>query len=241
MHYIRWHSISFAGRPSSGLLLITMHFPSISIVTLFYLICFATSVITMRFSDSDWHFVWPDPFKDKRLKLHDSATIYAWPSTGGRFELQNPSAFELDYLGIEDHFAESNNSADTTEEDAFVQRLRHLGGTFYEYQYAVRGREGHQAELLTWLGWPDDEEHKGGVWVLKVKRSDTFEVMTGRIRLAKTMQDRCRMIELCGGVFYASPTEEQLVPMEPVPHLSRVEAEEQERRLRDAELRGIDF
>jgi len=122
-----------------------------------------------------------------------------------------------------------------------VQRLRHLGGTFYEYQYAVRGREGRQAELLTWLGWPDDEEHKGGVWVLKVKRSDTFEVMTGRIRLAKTMQDRCRMIELCGGVFYASPTEEQLVPMEPVPLLSRVEAEEPERRLRDAELRGIDF
>jgi hypothetical protein len=79
------------------------------------------------------------------------------------------------------------------------------------------------------------------VYVLKVKRSETSKVMTGRIRLAKTMQDRCRMIELCGGVFYASPTEEQLVPMEPVPHLSRVVAEEQERRFRDAQLQGIDF
>jgi hypothetical protein len=215
-----------------------MHFPSISIVPLFYLMSCAIPVITMRLvSHSDWQFPWPDAFKDKRLELHESATVYAWPSTGGRFELQNPSAFELDYLGIEDHSAESNNSADTTEEDAFVRRLRHLGGTFYEYQYGTRRNEDRQAELLTWLGWPEDEEHKGGVWVLKVKRSETFKVMTGRIRLAKTMQDRCRMIEICGGVFYASPTEEQLVPMEPVPHLSRVEAQEQERRLRDARLR----
>lgn len=219
-----------------------MHFSSISIVTLFYLISCAIPVITMHFdSEPGWSFPWWGELKDKRLRLHDSATVYAWPSTGGRFELQNPCAFELDYLGIEDHFAQSNNSADTTEEDAFVRKLRHLGGTFYKYQYGTRRHQDREAELLTWLGWPEDEEHKGGVWMLKVKRSETREVMPGRIRLAKTMQDRCRMIEICGGVFYASPTEEQLVPMEPVPHLSRLEAEEQERRFQDASLRGIQF
>ena len=52
--------------------------------------------------------------------------------------------------------------------------------------------------------------------MIKVKFSETFERRTGRIRLAKTMQERCRAIEMCGGLFYATPTEEHLVPMEPV-------------------------
>ncbi|KAL6249248.1 hypothetical protein RBB50_004311 [Rhinocladiella similis] len=65
-----------------------------------------------------WQIPWPGRFQDKRFHLHDVAVIYAWPSTGGRLELQNPSAFELDVLGIEDHSTESNKSADAAEEDA---------------------------------------------------------------------------------------------------------------------------
>ncbi len=165
-------------------------------------------------------------FKDRRLHLSDAATVYAWPSTGGRLELQNPSALELDILGIEDHFNESNKSNDAVEEDAFFLRLRRLGGTFYEYQYGSRHEELRGAEIHTWLGWPEDEEHKGGVWVLKLKwselRSPVRPRMTGRIRLARTMQDRCRAIEMCGGIFYANPPDEHLVPMEPMPSLQEL-------------------
>jgi len=166
-------------------------------------------------------------FKDRRLHLHDSAAVYAWPSTGGRLELENPSAFELDILGIENHFMESNRSTDTIEEDSFALRLRRLGGTFYEYKYGIRRDELKNAEIHTWLGWPEDEEHKGGVWVLKLKKSEIrFENrMTGRIRLATTMQDRCRAIEMCGGVFYAHLTDEHLVSMEPMSHPSELNAQ----------------
>jgi len=73
------------------------------------------------------------------------------------------------------------------------------------------------------LGWPEDEEHKGGVWVLKLKRSEIRgpdeNRMTGRIRLARTIQERCRAIEMCGGTFYAHPTDEHLVSMDPMPEV----------------------
>lgn len=183
-----------------------------------------------------WEFLWPGLFQDKRLRLHDSAVVYAWPSTGGRLELQNPSPFELDILGIQDHSTEHNRSTSLTDEDAFVLRLRRLGGAFYEYQYGFKHGENLYAEIHTWLGWPEDDEHKGGVWVLKVTKSDALERKTGRIRLATSMQDRCRAIEMCGGVFYASPTEEHLVPMKPVPHSCGMDTQEHDRLQRQALL-----
>lgn len=203
------------------LVLDTMRLPFFTTAILFYLTnCLLT--LAMHISDPrGWHFYISD--SDRRLKLQDRARVYAWPSTGGRLELQNPSAFELDMLGITDHFTESNKSTDATEEDSFVLKFRRLGGTFYQYKHGVRHGELEEAEIHTWLGWPEDEEHKGGVWVLKLtwtemrKRSPSR--MTARIGLATTMQDRCRAIEMCGGTFYANPTDEHLVSMEPMPDL----------------------
>src|SRR5271163_4380645 len=97
--------------------------------------------------NSDWvQFYWPD-CKNRRLVLHDSAVVYAWPSTGGRLELENPSVLELDTLGIEDRLTESNRSIQATEEDAFVLRLRRLGGTFYQYDNGFRRNELKDAEI----------------------------------------------------------------------------------------------
>ena len=143
--------------------------------------------------------------------------VYAWPSNGGRLELHNPSALELDFLGIQDPFTECNKSVNPVEEDAFVHRLRRLGGVFFEHRYGIRTGEVKDNEVHTWLGWPEDEQHRGGVWMVKVKHGQTSERKTGMIRLAKTMQDRCRAIELCGGEFYAEPAEEVLVPINPRP------------------------
>jgi hypothetical protein len=171
--------------------------------------------------NSDWVEVYLLNFKDRRLRLYDSAIVYAWPSTGGRLELENPSALELDILGIENHLTESNRSTEATEEDSFALRLRRLGGTFYQYDSSFRRNELRDAEIHTWLGWPEDEEHKGGVWVLKLKKSEMYgpdeNRMTGRIKLARTMQERCRAIEMCGGTFYAHPTDEHLVSLDPMP------------------------
>jgi hypothetical protein len=69
---------------------------------------------------SEWaQMYWPH-LKDRRFQLFDTAVVYAWPSTGGRLELQDASALELDFLGIQDHFTEAESSPNATEEDAFV-------------------------------------------------------------------------------------------------------------------------
>jgi hypothetical protein len=71
------------------------------------------------------------------------------------------------------------------------------------------------------LGWPDDEEHCGGVWVLKGTKLEMSGKKAGRVRLATSMQDRCRASEMCGGVFYQVPPEEHFVPLGPVPDAER--------------------
>lgn len=173
-----------------------------------------------------WRQVWPGARKDKRFAIGSCTTVYAWPSTGGRFELEDPSAFELDVLGITNHFTECSNSANFTEEDDFVQKLRLLGGTFYEHAYWIRYKDAKRDEIHTWLGWPEDEEHRGGVWMLTLRRSEMYQRKTARIKLARTMQERCQAIQMCGGVFYAFPTDEHRVPMVPMPSRSRAEDEE---------------
>ena len=151
-------------------------------------------------------------------------------------ELENPSVFEIYILGIQDYSAEHNKSTDPVEEDAIATRLRRLGGTFYKYIYGMKDYENRDAKIHTWFGWPEDDEHEGGVWVLKLTKDDTFERNTGRIRLATSMQDRCWAIEMCGGVFCASPTEEHLVSIEAVPHQCGMTAQEREERQRQALL-----
>ena len=111
-----------------------MHLPTIATFVLFYFTSCAVPVTTMRqVPPPGWEFPWPGLFQDERLRFHDNAVVYAWPSTGGRLELQNPSVFELDILGIQDHSTEHSKSTNPIDEDAFAVRLRRLGGTFYKY------------------------------------------------------------------------------------------------------------
>jgi hypothetical protein len=166
---------------------------------------------------SEWaQQYWPD-LKDRRFTLSDVATVYAWPSTGGRLELEDANALELDFLGIQDHFTEIERSPNATEEDAFALKLRRIGGTFYQYRAGLKYGDLRQNEVHMWLGWPEDDQHRGGVWVLKLKYSEKRDRMTGRIKLAKTMKERCRAIEMCGGTFYPNPTDEHLVSLDPLP------------------------
>jgi hypothetical protein len=53
--------------------------------------------------------------------------------------------------------------------------------------------------------------------VLKLKYIEKRDRMTGRIKLARTMGERCRAIEMCGGTFYPNPTDEHLVSLDPLP------------------------
>jgi hypothetical protein len=134
-----------------------------------------------------WLVTWPGHLRNRRRAINDTAVIWAWPSTGGRLELHNQgAAFELDHSGIVDHLTECDMSNNVTEEDAF--------GIFCEYQYGFRHGEEQDDDIHTWLCWPEDDEQRGGAWVLKARKADTKERVTGRIRLASTMGDAVRRL-----------------------------------------------
>jgi hypothetical protein len=128
--------------------------------------------------------------------------LYGWPSTGGRHTLENSSALELDFLGV-DRFVESEKAAKAEDEDAFCLKLRRLSGTFCEFSHGLKTGERLDNEVHSFLGWPDD----GGVWLLELSREEAYDRKVGAFRLAKTMEERCHEIQMCGGTFYADPTE----------------------------------
>lgn len=51
------------------------------------------------------------------------------------------------------------------------------------------------------VGWTPD----GGVWVWKTTRSDASEKGGAMLQNARTMEERCLVIEKLGGTFYANP------------------------------------
>jgi len=136
---------------------------------------------------------------DKRLNIGVGAVAHGWPSTGGRYDLGPVGAFELEYLGL-DRFSECERNPNPDEEDAFCLRLRRLGARFCPYSHGSRTHRDEKDED-TWLGWPAEEDG-GGVWVLKANRSESYRRQVGRISLAKDMGERCKAIEMCGGVFF---------------------------------------
>ena len=51
-------------------------------------------------------------------------------------------------------------------------------------------------------GWPSSGN---GVWILNTTRSRAAELGAGRIYNARDIDERCRIIESIGGVYYADP------------------------------------
>ena len=141
---------------------------------------------------SEWTQLYLPDIKNVRFELFDTAVVYAWPSTGGRLELQDATPPELDFLGIQDHFTHLERSYNVTEEYAFAMKLQRLDRTSYQYHAGVKRGDLKDNEVHKWLGWPDDDQHRGGVWVLKLKYSELRfgrlweNRKTGRIRLART-------------------------------------------------------
>lgn len=94
------------------------------------------------------------------------------------------------------HSGLSGTSGDTAT-------LRRLGGTFCEFSHGLKTGELLNNKVHSFLGWPED----GGVWLLELSRKEAYDRRVGAIRLAKTMEERCHEIQMCGGTFCADPTE----------------------------------
>ena len=50
------------------------------------------------------------------------------------------------------------------------------------------------------MGWTDNG---GGTWILSTTRKEAIRKGIGRVKNAFNMEERCRVIESLGGVFYA--------------------------------------
>ena len=103
-----------------------------------------------------------------------------------------PSAFELDFLNV-DRFHTSERAEDPATEDVFCLQMKRLGATFIQWPRAIFIDSSMAAEEVhIILGWPES----GGIRVLR----ETWEALedrdVGRVKLAKTIEERCRAIEL---------------------------------------------
>ena len=129
--------------------------------------------------------------------------VFGWPSSGGVLIKDPDNAVDLEYLGIERLNATSRSDS-TNEEDAFCERPRKLGATWWaseeDYINVLLGlRERtplEHSELV--VGWPAS----GGAWILRFENAKQRPKDFGKIKMALNMEERCRVVEEYGGTFY---------------------------------------
>ncbi|KAK7416328.1 hypothetical protein QQX98_005273 [Neonectria punicea] len=122
-------------------------------------------------------------------------SITGHPSKGGTYSLSGCSAVDLAFLGV-DRFSPAQRSADAAEEDAFCARMRQLGARW--------SGDPRPERPVLYVGWPAG----GGVWAVRRSYvSGSPSKGLGRIANAVTMAERCWVIEMLGGTFYADPRE----------------------------------
>ena len=162
------------------------------------------------------------------------ARIYAWPSRGGVIVLDTAEAIDFEFLGLNPIDPPVQRLEDQAAEDAFCQRLLLLGAKWWdsEIRYSiiasVEGGAAGNARVngafvvnrqppptmsekrFIKVGWPST----GGVWIAefdttwagvdeedKLKSSDEE---FGRLRMARTMDERCAMLrDLFEATFYS--------------------------------------
>jgi len=138
--------------------------------------------------------------------------VFGFPSTGGMLQL-DCSNTELDFLGLPTLLPQDiPRSLDQGEEDAFCDKMRLLGARLWpsmrhwvEALIERSDMEGDEAKEVR-VGWPSDGN---GVWIISWGRKDGRALAVGRevVKRARSMDERCEVIERLGGRFYEHPEE----------------------------------
>lgn len=132
--------------------------------------------------------------------------MFGWPSAGGVLIKTPADIVDFEYLGL-DRLHSSSRSIDVLEEDLFCEKMRKLGTVWWEseedYTNMLMGaRQWSPVEsAVVVYGWPST----GGVWVLRFEERWKLPRDFGKIHMALTMDERCRVIEGYGGTFYPNP------------------------------------
>ncbi|KAL3291882.1 hypothetical protein RB213_000590 [Colletotrichum asianum] len=118
------------------------------------------------------------------------AKVVGLLADGGILVLRNCDAVELAFLQL-DRLEPAPRPIDRMLEDAHCERMRML------VHEAFEGDKPYREDVLI-AGYPA----AGGVWVLQAKPAAAAQAGVGRIKNARDMEERCRLIEKLGGTFH---------------------------------------
>lgn len=204
-----------------------MHFPgtkfwlllAVAVISCNYLAIYVidTGLLSRKIASAAMTDNVPDELKNLRCPPEDEehfrvsfssqagAAVRGWPSKHGFYELWPCFAVELDFLGL-DHFQTVKRPQNATDEEELCRRLRQLGAKYWrsrqEYSMDFLTSENTEmTDLALFVGWPA----RGGVWVLKTTVHLSYRLGTGRIHVAKDMEERCQALETLGAVYYENP------------------------------------
>ncbi|PPJ56863.1 hypothetical protein CBER1_09990 [Cercospora berteroae] len=157
--------------------------------------------------------------------------IRGWPSQGGIIALDDATVVDFEFLDMNPLDPPLRRDTDQTRENEFCQQLLLLGAKWYDseerYRYVGQvqfarenglgkdangeGSPSPTARESRWIcvGWPST----GGLWVAEFDMTWGFgldeddlppsELALARVRLARTMDERCHLLKtLYGATFY---------------------------------------
>jgi hypothetical protein len=168
----------------------------------------------------------------RRTDFHVATVdIYGWPSRGGVIELESATPPDFDYLELDHLDPPLRRDPDQSSEDEFCQKLLRLGATWWDSERRrrfVSKLEGGDEEAFEaydadeslgptrreqgWVrvAWPS--EPAGALCVLACEKIIVGRTGKERLRptyhavvsLARTMDERCTVLQRLGGTMYVS-------------------------------------
>ena len=130
----------------------------------------------------------------------NACTVYSWPSFGGVVIKEEISAVELTFLGLDRLNPQTQRDPDPEAENAFSRELRKIGGKWWSSEkrsrdvFDVSGKGGPptaEERNVQVFGWPQN----GGLLVLERESEELMPEDIGRLMMAITMEERCRLLE----------------------------------------------
>jgi len=174
----------------------------------------------------------PSPTNKRLTFLQDSVSVMAWPSRGGVIVLQCATALDFDFLGLDTVHTPTHRNPDQNAEDSLCKRLLLLGAKWFDsyerYGFIANVEEDHDPTILAleageaeppttmerrWVSIGHTNTNgDGGLWVaeydtvmygMKEKHS-LLPADAGKVVIARTMAEKCQILESMGGKFYGS-------------------------------------
>lgn len=167
----------------------------------------------------------------RTVYLPGSISLWGWPSRGGLIVLEDATALDFEFLGLDNINPPLRRDPNQDNEDRLCRRLLLLGARWFDsrerYGTTTDTADSHDPTITDledgqtrpptlmesrWVrvGYPASTE--GGFWVAEFdtplwtprEPHNLVPPQAAGVALAKTMDEKCEIIQRIGGKFYAS-------------------------------------